>query len=55
MGPVLNEVGVLLRPDITKYEYFMLSLPQTLLVRLAFRNPRDQRPGEVWRKEHMKK
>lgn len=55
MGPVLNEMGVLLRLDIAKHEYLMPSLPQTLLVRLAFRNLRAQRPGKVWRKEHVKK
>lgn len=36
MGPVLNEVEVLLRLDIAKLEYLMPSFPQTLLARLAF-------------------
>lgn len=42
-GPLLREIRDLVMQDM---RYFMSSLPQLLLARTAFNNPRSERPEE---------
>lgn len=42
--PLLNEMQDLVTQDREKMRYWMLSLPQSFLLRLTLRNPRHWRP-----------
>lgn len=49
---LLNKMRDLVTKDIEK-AIRMPSSPQSLIARLSFRNPRSQRPGEVWSKKDI--